>query len=640
MNNLHCETFNLLLHGEALPSIPQRIERLYLDFETSSGDKRKTSTYAWKDCFPYGVAFTWDNEEEAYYLPCSHPSWVAYVSELLARSERWVNHNVKYDAHVAAIAGVQIGDKLVLHDTLTMAKLIDSDRVLRGGYGLDALSKGWLGEDISQYEQSLQPYLKKNKDYGSIPHDVLGLYACQDVATNRNLDRYIEERLPAQCGNVKNTEIELTRCLWEMEQYGMRVTPRLKAEQYKVVNRLLQLDEKLERLVGFPFRAHVSDDVFQVLCGTYGLPILAYTKDENGEPTANPSFDKFALRLYLGCPDAPVEIIKGIQEYRKLNQLNNLFLSAWQELMIDGVLHPSYNQSVRTGRMSCSNPNAQQLSKDAKQLIVPREGHTFVSIDYSQIEFRFIVHYIQDERAIKAYNENPLTDFHVMVAKDCGIKRKPAKTVNFGIAFGEGKKKLTQQLATDPDLTDGLKQQVAEAVAKGEIAESQSNQVFYQLAAKKAESVYNGYHDRFPTLKATMRKVENALKQKGYVFNCFGRHRHLPLTYAYRAFNTLNQSSAADLMKERTVEICKHIEGSGIRFVASVHDEILFEVPNTYDIGEVERWLVGVMETPPSTLLTELRVPIKCSVGSSSVSWADAGADADRRNEEAMKAVS
>ena len=75
-------------------------------------------------------------------------------------------------------------------------------------------------------------------------------------------------------------------------------------------------------------------------------------------------------------------------------------------------MHPDYNQTVRTGRMSCRRPNAQQLSKEAKELILPFDNQHFVSFDESQVEFRLIVHYIQDSKAIEAFNENPDTDFH------------------------------------------------------------------------------------------------------------------------------------------------------------------------------------------------------------------------------------
>src|SRR5215471_13738539 len=84
---------------EELPPIPAQILNLFLDFETSSGDSSEDSLNPWHHCKPYGVAVTWDNMHEAYYIPYSE-AVKPWLMEVMRRSRQWINHNVKYDAHV------------------------------------------------------------------------------------------------------------------------------------------------------------------------------------------------------------------------------------------------------------------------------------------------------------------------------------------------------------------------------------------------------------------------------------------------------------------------------------------------------------------------------------------------------------
>lgn len=336
--------------------------------------------------------------------------------------------------------------------------------------------------------------------------------------------------------------------------------------------------------------------------------------------------------MYEAHPSAPKDVISLIKEFKGDYQLNNLFVEPWQQLAVfDPVfcawlLRSQYNQCVRTGRMSCSDPNAQQLSTKAKYLVHPKPGYAFISADYSQIEFRFIVHYINDKAAIQAFIDNPDTDFHELVASWCEIPRKPAKSVNFGVAFGEGKRKLIKQLASNTDLVGRIVEILKAMIAAGEIKPEDETRVFNEMATRRGEQVYNKYHAQFPTLKATMRAAESALKMRGYVFNILGRHRHLPIKAAYRAFNTINQSSAADMMKERFNAMCRMIAGTPIETAANVHDELLLQAP--IDIANDPRTIrdiVLLLENPP----IKIAVPIRCSVGVSPDSWAHASKEGE-----------
>lgn len=596
----------------------------YLDLETTSGDPKLDALNPWHHSFAAGICITADDAPGSWYVPVQHTfgknlprdAVINWLTPILNQSEEWVNHNIKYDAHVLANdLGIRPTCRLV--DTLTLAKVVDSDR---WAYGLDALSKAWLHEDIAKYEEAMQPYLHKNKDYGRIPTEVIGPYGCQDSLTERRLYKYIRANIHEECLPITNTEIELTALLLDVERTGMAVNPtELMTVELKSLIRMNQIDQRLEEIVGRAFRPHVNDDCFDVLCNQYGLPVLDYTEE------GNPSFDKHAMAQYASHPFAPKEVVSLIMEYRHINTLLSFFVRPYQELNVDGILHPSYNQAVRTGRMSCKKPNSQQLSPDAKRLVHPRPGNTFVSIDYSQIEFRIIVHYIKDSNAIAAYHANPDTDFHTWVAEMCGIPRKPAKNVNFCMGYGGGKNKLVSMLETNMDLVGSLQVHVDKLLAEGKIKEENKMTVFNSLCKRRAEAVYNRYHDTLPGLKPTARMAQRVLEQRGYVRNIYRRHRNLPREAAHKAFNALCQSSAADLMKERTVAVGKAIAGTPIKIIASVHDETLFEMPHEIaQDTQVIRDLVHIMEHPSA----ELRIPIRCAVGLSKDTWVAAAKSA------------
>lgn len=649
----------LLQEGDDLPDFIGATN-VYLDLETSSGSALEDSLNPWQNCKIAGLAITVDDCQNGYYIDwlSASKSFIEkvtrWINSILQYCENWINHNIKYDANVLlCTTDIEIPPHVNLICTIVQAKLIDSDRVSRGGYALDKLSKDWLGRDISHHEIKLAPYLVKNKDYGRIPCDILGEYACDDVLTNRLLWQHIQSKLPERCKGVSKTEIAVTRQLLNCEQRGLMYdVADLKIAQYAGLNRMCELDDKLRKLTGHPVNARSSDDCYELLVGQYGLPVIKYTRDSSGEETENASFDKHVLAAYKADPYAPQEVIDALIEIRLLQQLDSLYYVPWQQLAPDGVIHSDYNQVVRTGRMSCRRPNAQQIKKSIKKLIIPRPGYSIFESDASQIEFRLIVHYIRNAMGIDAYRNDPNTDFHIFVAYMAHVKRKLGKTINFGTAFGEGKRKLLSQIAADPGV-------VAEVKAEVDLLNLQNigEQVveFRRRIEIRANEIYDAYHGLFPELKPTTKLAETVCKSLerrclfdaindgkhcyGYITNSYGRDRHLPyclyrtdygtrdpLDKAWLAFSTLNQSSAADLMKERLVELMWQLYSSDTHLLACVHDAIVLEVRNDIaDDPRFERDTVGILESPARDFL----VPIRWSAGCSKENWYKASESID-----------
>lgn len=151
-----------------------------------------------------------------------------------------------------------------------------------------------------------------------------------------------------------------------------------------------------------------------------------------------------------------IEVAAKYGEYQKKDKLINSFGDKLITLVNPetGRLHASYNISgARTGRMSCSNPNLQQLPRDeaVRNIFVPgRPGDVFVSADFSQIELRCAAEISGDKTMLSAYRKG--IDLHALTAAEIARKpldkvtkddRQKAKAFNFGLLFGLGHKKFS-----------------------------------------------------------------------------------------------------------------------------------------------------------------------------------------------------
>lgn len=542
-------------------------------------------------------------------------SVIRWQRDLLNTATGWVNHNVKFDAHFNAVDGVFFPESCKLIDTLTLAKLIDSDRYT---HKLKDLLREWLARDTGSQDRVKTfldayklPRNRKAKDFALVPSDILGYYGCDDVLGNRDLYRWCLKHLPTDVIPTWDMEQKLTPVLWDMEHEGLRTDEKeLKMERLKSLHKQIAMATKINELTGTEY-ADSANYSYALLVGKWGLPVLARDED-----SGNPTFKASALQQYLAHPDVVADPLKT----RTINLMLNLreeetFCSLFVDVLLEnrderGYVHPMYNQLVRTGRMSCSEPNAQQFDKRAKTLILT-DGPEFLfkDSDASQIEFRVIVHYIKDERAIAAYNSDPRTDFHQWVADLCEMKRKPAKNINFAQAFGAGKKKIVSMIAMDEDVIAAVTREVEAEIASGQTPDSKRLDRYRELCWQRGLAVYEKYHARLSTLKPTSDKAQAIARARGFVFNVFGRRRHLPQKAAHVAFNTLCQGTAMDIIKRRMINTAPRynpeMKKDGIALRANVHDAVLHHGPR----DAIQKWSPWIDEQL-SAPVPQLRVPI------------------------------
>lgn len=578
----------------SLPDVPAEIGELFLDVETTGlspfmGDRI---------C---GVAVAFDGGP-SHYVPVRHEGggnvdleqtrrWLA---EILSRTTSLVNHNVKFDAHFLRAEGLELPSRLVC--TLALAKTIDSDRM---SHGLKELARDWLRRPTEE-QSRVQAWMKdaKTKSFAAVPADILGPYARADVEMTRDLWAYVRDARPEDMAGLWNTEIAFTSVLQRMEEVGILVDRKAAVRSgIQCMLATTMAADEVKELTGIEL-VDSAACIGKILLGHCGMPVLS--RSEKG----NPSFDADALEQYEAAADTDEQrrLVGLIKTYRDREHFKGLFVDA----LIDkadktGRVHPSYNQTVRTGRMSCSDPNSQQMSPEAKELLIPGEGRAFLCLDASQVEFRIIVHYSQDEEAIEAYRTDPRTDYHQWVADQCGIERTPAKTLNFAMGYGAGKAKVRSMLQAPWKDKKGVEH-------RGKTPE-------------ESAEIYRVYHERFPSIRRVSERAALLCRQRGYIRNLYGRRRHLPPAVAHKAFNSLVQGCAMDMIKERMVAVEPVARRLGLRMLANVHDELLFDAPaealTTEAVDEIRRTL----ETVPDV---GFRVPFVWDAGTSAKSWREA----------------
>jgi len=391
-----------------------------------------------------------------------------------------------------------------------------------------------------------------------------------------------------------------------MEQVGLKTDrAKLMKDLVEIHHRQAKRITKIKSLTGMQhFFPEKKDSLRELFCENLGWKmdftektIEKLTQFDLPEDEIEYSFDKASVSKHY---DENPHLVSTYLDYQREQKLLTSFTIPYltEHVLAHDLIHPNNNQIIRTGRMACNWPNMMQLSPLAKEYIVPyAEDYALVDFDLSQIEFRVIVHYIDNKNAIRAFNENPDTDFHVWVADMCQIPRKPAKNVNFMLGYGGGKGKCLAMLS-----------------ALREIAGSLPTE---ELRVQRALQVYNKYHATLPELKPTQYRCGDVLKSRGYVRTLLGRERHIPYEFHFKSFNSVCQGTAADIFKDICLRLRKFFSIDCILH-ALVHDAFLFSIKKSrlkelvpLIKEEIEKQITGV----------EFSVPLRAGYGISAENW-------------------
>jgi DNA polymerase I-like protein with 3'-5' exonuclease and polymerase domains len=523
---------------------------------------------------------------------------LAPLTELLQGAPIKVLQNAKFDLKFLQHAGLSIAGKLF--DTMVAAQLLDagvrscsvSGRESHG-YNLAELVKVYLGEDISKEQQRSD---WSNPKLSSEQLD----YAARDAAILLRLRDVMKPKLK-NARLVETAKLEFD-CLWaiaQMELNGMLLD----------LSRWDALRQELERS-----RDQLADDLrkqLQPALLSTQLDILGNQTSLNldsqqqvlealqqmGLPVKNTS--KLSL-IPLADEHPPV---RALLDYRKAAKSVQAFASSLPKHVhpITGRIHPDYQQmGAATGRMSCRNPNLQQIPRDKifRSCFIPAPGYCLVVADYSQIELRVAAELSGDRRMIEAYQNDE--DLHRLTAALIADKsldqvekseRQAAKAVNFGLIYAMG--------------------------AKG-LAEYAYNNYGVQMSLKQAETFRKRYFEAYQGIArwhgAIKRRLPREMRTVGDRLRCWQDEPKLT-----ELLNTPVQGTAADITKAALAKLPTTLRETGARLIGTVHDEILLEAPEA-TAEQAGRILQQVMEQAGQRYLR--KVPVKAEVAIVS-SWAE-----------------
>lgn len=538
-----------------------------------------------------------------------------FILDLLKKRTAIIGHNIKYDMrflyHELFKEFWEI--KSDLYDTVVFSRVVRNDLM---NYSLSSLSREFLKSDDSvKFDFKVKAYLKsvKSKDYAKMPINKLGEYCCKDVELTYKLYEYCLEQEYAE--TLWAMETQVTRILLDAEIGGAKIDrQRLIKEKVDCMKILVNRLQEIRDIVGWDFDPSKNSHMAKYFIVDQDIvPPLT----EKG----NPSFTKHTL------PTIDHPIIPHILEFNEEEHFLNNSLDAIQT-RLDGkdLLHANFRQCITTGRMSCADPNLQNQSKRSKVLFIPEEGHSLVSVDFSQIEFRIFTHYSGDQNLLNAYLDDPFADFHQKTADFMGFLRDWSKTWNFSAIYGVGKGKMILQMKTTLlKAGEQGKVIVSDLIKKRNVGFIPENKIVndvHNLTERDWGSlsvfIYDYFHKGLPSIKSFQAKVRQKLFQRPYIRNFYGRRFYIPAELAYIGVNYLCQGTAADLIKTKMIECAPIAKQFGASLVTQVHDELLFSCPKE-NVAQFAPRVVEAMETNCG-----FRVPIIADCEVSQTNWAEA----------------
>ena len=510
---------------------------------------------------------------------------------------RKIGHDLKFDKMVLARHDVPLDGLDV--DTMIVSYLLDATR---SNHRLEELTLEHTGYKAIVSEELLGRGAKALL-YGDLPPDAVVEYACERSDMTLQLAGRLAPLLEAASLEALYTDLELPLIpvLASIEDAGVLIdTDVLNKMSEQRAGELATLQHDIYELAGLEFNINSPKQLSEVLFEKLQLPTSKRTGKTRVASTSIAVLEELAL-----IHDLPRKVL----DWRSLQKLKGTYIDALPLLVNPdtGRVHSSFNQAVAaTGRLSSSDPNLQNipirtaLGREIRGAFVAAPGHVLISADYSQIELRVLAHLSEDDSLVAAFKRGD--DIHDQTAlrvfgPDSGLdpheRRRRAKIVNYALLYG----KTAFTLAKDIGVTQ-----------------------------QSAQAFIDAYFDGFPNVRRYIDDTIGRARETGVVTTMFGRRRRVPeLTSrngqiraaAERAtVNLPIQGTAADILKRAMIDIHTNLP-SDAAMILTVHDELLFEVPD-----ETAESAVAFVRDRMESVVA-LAVPLTVDVGVGR-SWKDA----------------
>ncbi|WP_346317091.1 DNA polymerase I [Chitinophaga sp. YIM B06452] len=547
---------------------------------------------------------------EGWYVPL--PADQAAVKEILevfrpvfAREDAlFIGQNTKYDMIVLKWYGIEVKGKLF--DTMLAHYLIEPE----GRRSMDLLSAQYL-----QYAPvSIETLIgKKGKGQGSmrdVEIEKIKEYAAEDADITLQLKTRFEPLLKERTVENVFYDIEnpLVKVLTDMEYEGIAVDQQALADYSRELEtEIKKAEDSVYQQAGVRFNLASPKQLGEVLFEKLQLDPKAKKTRTGQYATGEDVLAKLASKH---------PIVENILVFRELSKLKSTYVDALP-LMINprtNRVHTSYNQAVAvTGRLSSNNPNLQNIpirterGREVRKAFVPRSPEfTLLSADYSQIELRIIAAISEDENMMEAFRSK--LDIHTATAaKVYGVDlpdvtpdmRRNAKSVNFGIIYGQSAFGLSENLG---------------------------------IPRSEAKSLIDNYFAQYPSIKKYMETQVRFAQQTGYVQTMMGRKRWLKdinssnaVVRGFAERNAINmpiQGTAADLIKLAMISLHKTFKEHNFRsrMILQVHDELVFDA-HLDEVETIKPLIIEGMRNAMPILAEKL--PIDAEIGTGK-NWLEA----------------
>lgn len=612
---------------------------------TVAGDVESTGLSWWKDDHMFGIGIAYREREGdfesplvSHYFDVRYPEVRAWMETAFVDVKLWINHYIKYDAHMMREAGFKY-PRSRISCTMIREALIDENKY---EYGLDLLMHKYLDRGkldiwpkLAEIFGGKPTKADQVKNLQNAPEQLISSYAQEDARGALEVWEHQQKVITEEgLERVYDLEMRLLACLIDMERDGVRIDVDRAMQAHRLFNKMIQEGERdLRRILGRSvnvrsvidkreiFKVHQRED------GAWytgdGLR-LEMTPPSKTHPDGQPQLDSTRMRQSK-MPGA--DLMVNITGWMKAR---DTFIEQYMlNMSHEGYIHASFNQTrtedgngIYTGRISITDPALQQIHKRDKKMaaivracFVPDEGTLWSCHDWSQMDFRMFAHFLNDSRINAAYAKDRNTDFHKMTADLTGLPRDRdektgganAKQINLACVFGMGAGKLAKECNLPYT-----------AVRQGKTTRL--------VAGPEAKAMFGKYHSNIQGVRKLQDSVESVAKSRGYIRTQLGRRIRFPQGQgAHKAAGLLYQATAADAMKVKAVEVHDYLSAQHDykgRLQLLVHDEFDKNlVPEAFEDGTVDD-LTAILERfdGEHTPLT-FRIPVVADHGSGEDWW-------------------
>ena len=547
-----------------------------------------------------GMSFAY-KKGEAYYVPCpadrkSTEKVLQQFSTLFNSKEIiWIGQNLKYDLLVLKWYDIEL--KGNIFDTMLAHYVIEPD----GKRSMDLLSAQYLGYEPVHIDELIGKKGKSQGNMRDVEIEKVKEYAAEDADITFQLKNAFAPLLKEKDVQRVFNEVEnpLVKVLTDMEFEGIKVDVGFLNDYSKELEReAKKCEESVYLQAGVRFNLASPKQLGEVLFDKLQIDPKAKKTKTGQYATGEDVLLKLANQH---------KIVDDILGFRELTKLKSTYVDALPQMINSktGRVHTSYAQAVAvTGRLSSNNPNLQNIpvrtdrGREIRKAFVPRDSkHILVSADYSQIELRIVASISGDANMCEAFQKG--IDIHTATAaKVYGVNesevtkemRYKAKSVNFGIIYGQGAFGLAENLG---------------------------------ISRTEAKEIIDNYKKEFSGINKYMDDTINFAKENGYVQTLMGRKRWLKdinsSNFTVRGFaerNAINspiQGSAADMIKLAMIKIHHAMKKEKLqsKMLLQVHDELVFDALHE----ELDVLKPLILENMKSALLLPNNVPVEAEVG-------------------------